>query len=140
VWECVGLIGFFAVITALVWLLDPNLRRIRAYEASLAAREPLPDEEMLRRHFAPGEVAPDVPGAGRRIFARHMDYPADKLLPDDALTPFWADLDLADLVGELEAEFGVTFTDADLEQTPCVIRAVSLLIEARRGMGAGLTG
>ena len=62
------------------------------------------------------------------MFARHTNYPAEKLLPDDDLAFSLAGLDLDELLAELEEGFGIVITNADAERTACTIRAVSLLI------------
>ncbi len=133
-WGGVGFLSLFAVIVVLVWLLDPNLRRSREFTAELAAREPVSDEDLFGRHYAPGEVTAEVPGRVRRVFARHMDYPAEKLLPDDDLSCFWAELDMIDLIRDLEREFGIEITNADVMTVPnCTIRAVSHLVSRKAG-------
>jgi hypothetical protein len=69
--------------------LHPDARKTRRYEAELAVREPMiSDEELYRRFFTSGEIAPDLPGRVRRAFARHMGYPADKMMADDDLRFF----------------------------------------------------
>jgi len=124
VWGYIGL----AAMIVVVWWLDPNLRRGRKFEAELSVREPLPDAEMVSRYFASDNVAPEVPPMERRIFAKHTEYPAEKLLPDDDLTFFWVELDMVELLKELESEFGITITDALARHTPCTIRAVSRMV------------
>lgn len=134
-WSCLG-IAVFAVAVGvgmfLWWLLDPNEQRGRAFEAEMVARSPLTDAELVSRYFAGGELATQVPIAVRRIFAEHTTYPAEKLLPDDDLTFFWAELDAAEMIGELESAFGVTFSAAEVERTPCTIRAVSRLVASKQ--------
>ncbi|GEM_PF-3583470 len=120
-----------AVICVLMWLLDPNLRRGRAFHAELALRESVPDGEMLRRYFAESEESSHIPREIRRIFAKHMGYPAEKLLPDDDFAFFWDELDMGDLAKEVEVGFSITFTVGD-ELTPCTIRAASAMVEAKR--------
>jgi hypothetical protein len=127
-WTYVGLASLAVVVCLLMWWLDPNLRRQRKYEAELKDREPLPDEEMMTRYFATDDGPSKVPAQVRRVFARHMEYPPDKLLPDDDLAFFWAELDTAELIEELESEFKITISQAEAEQTPCSIWAVSLMV------------
>ena len=125
---CVGFAIIVAVIVLLVYLFDENLRRGRAFKKELAARPQISDNEMMSRYFAVDEVAPDVPGKVRRIFAENMRYPAEKLLPDDDFAFFWFGLDATDFVKELESAFGITFSDKEMEQTSCTIRAASALV------------
>jgi hypothetical protein len=136
---CIGfaaLVGFaalMAVVWLLMWWLDPDLRRGRKYEAELAIREPLSDEAMIRQYFAADDIDPEVPAQVRRVFAKHTEYPAEKLLPDDDLAFFWADLDMAELIEELESGFGFTITSAETKRTPCTIRAASHLVASKAG-------
>jgi hypothetical protein len=134
VWGCVIVAVLGLVVWLLMWRLDPSLRRTREYEAELATREPLPDADMIARHFAMDDVAAEVPSRVRRVFAKHMDYPAEKLLPDDDFAFFWAELDMVDLVRELESGFGIAITNAEAERTPCTIREVSLLVASKAGL------
>ena len=131
----VGIAIAVAVIglALLHWWFDPDLRRWRAFDTEIEVREPVPDNEMISRYFAEDDVSPDVPANVRRIFARHMDYPAEKLLPDDNFAFFWAELDMVDLIRELESRFGIAITQADAEPTPCTIRAVSTLVANKLG-------
>ncbi len=131
-WACVGFAVLAGLVWLLVWRLDPNLRRGREYEAELATREPVSDEELVSRYFATCALDSEVPVRVRRVFAKHMAYPTQKLLPDDDLEFFWAELDMVELVEELESGFGIVITQADTERTPCTIRAVSLLVASKR--------
>jgi hypothetical protein len=121
-----------------MWWLDPNLRRGWEFEAELTEREPVPDAEMVARFFAADSVAPEVPSEVRQIFARYMEYPAEKLLPDDDFAFFWVELDMIDLIEELESRFGISISKPEAERTPCTIRAVSLLVTSKAG-GPGVT-
>jgi acyl carrier protein len=118
---------------ALSGYLHRDARQARRYEAELAARDPISDDGLFRQCFGAGEVAPDVPGQVRRVFAKHMDYPAEKMLPDDDLRFFWADLDMVELIRELEAAFGIEITDEDAERTACTIRAVAQTVSRKIG-------
>jgi hypothetical protein len=110
----------------------PHARSARRYEADLFSREPIGDRELFRRYFAPGEVADDVPGRVRRVFAKHMSYSADRMQPNDDLTFFWAELDLVDLVRDLDREFGIKIAAADVATlTACTIRAFVMLVSGR---------
>ena len=128
VWGYIGFAAAVVVVWRLVWWLDPDLRRDRKFETELLARELLTDDGMISRYYASDNVAPEVPAKVRRLFAKYMDYPAEKLLPDDDLTFFWVEQDMVELIKELESEFGITITDTLANQTSCTIRAVSQLV------------
>ncbi len=130
-WEYIGVA---VLVLVLLWRLDPNLRRFRQFDHELAAREPLPDAEWVARYFATDDVPPHIPPQVRRVFAKQMCYPAEKLLPDDDFALFWAELDMADLIEELESEFGIVLSISDTERIPCTIRAVSLLVASKVGV------
>jgi hypothetical protein len=135
-WTWVALaiaIPVFWLLILLLIRLDPDLRRCWQYEAELATREPLSDAAMIRRYFAEDDIDLEVPAQVRWVFAKHTGYPAEKLLPDDDLAFFWADLDMAELIEELESGFGFTITSADLKRTPCTIRAASHLVASKTG-------
>ena len=131
-WGILGVAVFVLVGWLLLWWFDaPNRKRFRQYDDQLAAREPLPDAEWVARYFNTDEVFLEVPPKVRRVFAEHMDYPAEKLLPDDDFAFFWADSDMVDLIEELESGFNIVISKSDTERTPCTIRAVSLLVGSK---------
>jgi len=139
-WGCVGfaiLIAVFWLLFAIIWLLawrlDPDLQRGREYEEELAIRKPLSDAEMIRQYFAADTIDPEVPVKVRRLFAKYTEYPVEKLLPDDDLGFFWADMDMVELIEELESGFDFKITSADLKRTPCTIRAASQLVASKTG-------
>lgn len=122
------------VLVLVVWL-HPDERAERAYKQLIAGRKPIDDDELLK-YFEPEEVAPDIPGSIRAMFARHMDYPAEKMLPDDDLRFYWNEIDAIDIVREIEAHFGIVITDQDTEQVRCCsIRSVSKLVQSKRELG-----
>ena len=127
----IGCAALFFILALLVWWLDPNARRERRFTTKLKVREPLSDAAMVSRYFATDDIVPETPGRVRRLFAKQMGYPADKLLPDDDLTFYWYDLDMIELMKELEVDFGIEITDKDAEGTPCTIRDVSLLVSGK---------
>ena len=129
----------FVVIAAMMisWL-HPKFRllrkqeaEIRKHEAEIFAREPLPDDEMFARYFQSDEVAPHVPKVVRRVLARALDFTAEKILPDDDLTPFLVEVEAIYWIEELETFFGVSLTDEDDEETICSIRSVSRLVSQK---------
>lgn len=112
----------FAVLVALLWtLFDPDERRRKSFEQQLTAREPVNDAEVHQRFFG-SNVPCSVPGSVRRILAAHMDYPADKILPDDDLMFFWRELDLVHLFNDLEQEFNIRITQSDIKDCICTLR------------------
>lgn len=129
--ECGGFIVVCVAVWLLVWRFDPNVRRWREYKAELAVLQPTSDADLVSGYFAAGEADPNVPADVRRVFAKHTGYPSAKLLPDDDLAFFWAELDMADLINELESSYGIAITDEDAERTPCTIRAVSRLVSEK---------
>jgi hypothetical protein len=131
-WNWFGFLALFIAVTAIVWFFHPGIRRERQFKAELAARESISDEELFRHYFASNGVAPDVPGRVRRIFAKHTQYPADKLLPDDDLMFVWHEMDSTDLVRDVDREFGIEITGAEAESVPhCSIRAVTELVSRK---------
>jgi len=123
----VGFIALLAVIWVLIWLVDPIERRRRRYKTELAAREPLPDEALMRQ-FVQVDADPAIAIQIRHIFAKYTEYPVEKMRLDDDLTFFWDSLDMVGLIIEIEEQFHITITDEDAQRTPCTISAVSLLV------------
>jgi hypothetical protein len=127
-WQYVAFAVALVVLGALICWLDPTLKRLREFEAELDARAPLPDADLASPSIAEGDVPLDVLARVRQLFAKHMSYPPEKLLPDDDLGWWWAELDLYYLVKDLEREFGITIAPKDTATTPCNIRDFSAMI------------
>jgi hypothetical protein len=125
---CVGVGVLLPVLCVVAILIEcQSWREEREFEARLAAREPMSDEEMLSRFFEVGEVLPEVPGPVRRALADFCDYPAEKLQPDDDLGVSWAyrEVDMADFFEGLEEEFGIKLVGAEEQGLPFSIRGLS---------------
>lgn len=133
-WRYFGVALVVLVVLVLLWRFDPDRRRLRQFDHQLAARKPLPDAELVAKFFATDDVPPEIPPQVRRLFASHMGYPAEKLLPDDDFALFWAELDMVDFIKELESEFDIVISRLDVEHTACTIRAVSLLVASKVGV------
>ena len=119
-----------AVIIAIVWLMqrfDPSLREQREFEAKLRERQPLNDEKFAVK-IGNNDTVNDAASRVRKLFAKHTGYPGDRLLADDDLAFFWAELDGNDLIKDLEREFSLAISVQEAEVTRCTIRAVTLLI------------
>jgi len=123
------LLFFGTPLAVVVWLFDPQIRRWRRFKAELRRREPLPDDVLVSQYFVGSEIPADLPGRVRRLFAEHMGYPAEKLLPDDDFS--WEELDCSPLIKAIESEFAIEFTKGELELTAFTIRAVSALVAAK---------
>jgi acyl carrier protein len=123
--------ALLAVLFVWVVLFHPDERRRRQYESLLASREPVTDEQLSQQFFNAGEIAPEIPGAIRTIFAKHMSYHAVKMLPDDDLNFYWNEIDMVDLVREVESRFGISISDLDAEHCRCTIRSVSMLVQSK---------
>jgi hypothetical protein len=121
----------FAGVGAVLLYLSPNVRDERRYKATMASRNAVDDEELFGRYFGPDEVAANIPGLVRQIIAKEMGYPAEKMLPDDDLMFYWAEVDGIYLIREIEEMFGVEISQADAEQTMMTIRGISGLVHKK---------
>jgi hypothetical protein len=127
----------FAVLAALLLaLFHPDERRQKSFEQQLADRHPVNDSEVHQRFFGP-DVPAAVPGSIRQILARHMEYPADKILPDEDLIFFWREMDLVYVFNDLEKEFHIHITQSDVEDCKCSVRSfVDLVIRLSNSSSA----
>jgi hypothetical protein len=116
-----------------VWF-HPDEQEARRYGILLSSRKETDDDELFTQYFTSVEIAPDLPGRVRQIFAKEMGYPAAKMLPDDDLSFYWNEMDLACVVRELETSFGIEFSNADLSLpcTPCTIRTFCNVVLRKR--------
>jgi acyl carrier protein len=129
------IIPIVIVVLFVLWWLDSAKRH---YKKLLNSRDPVSDEQLVRQYFDADRISPKIPGAVREIFAQHMGYPAEKMLPDDDLTFYWADLDQAELVRDLESQFNIVVSDEDAEATKNTIRSVSNLVSRLRQQAQSL--
>jgi acyl carrier protein len=127
-WAIFALLAALSVLFA--WF-HPDERRERQYKSLLVSREPVTDGQLTQQFFNAGEIASEIPGAIRSIFAKHMSYPAVKMLPDDDLNFYWNEIDMVDLVREVESRFGIFISDLDAKHCRCTIRSVSMLVESK---------
>lgn len=121
----------FGGFALLLWL-HPSERSARRFKALLKNRKPVADDELVRLFYAGQALPPEIPAVVRSIFARHMGYAAEKILPDDDLSFYWNDLDQAELVAAIETRFDIEISDADAETTRCSVRSVSQLVAKLR--------
>ena len=127
-WEFAAAFAVLVFGCLLFWLVDPGERRWRAFERQMRARKPTNNEELAARYFADEGIAAEIPRGVRQIFAEQMGYDAVKMLPDDELGFYWNELDAVDLICEIENQFGVYFSDVDLEGASCTIRDVVRIV------------
>ena len=127
-------LGVTVAITWILLRLDPLLREQRVFEVKLRERAHLNDVLFAAEVGGGGEVYVAAARV-RALFARHTGYPVAKLLPDDDLGFFWAELDAKELIDDFEREFGVAITKTEAERTRCTIRAVTLLVVGKLSTG-----
>lgn len=107
----------------------PDARKARQYERTLAARDPLSDANLVRWVSLDSPMSHDIPPGVRSAFAKLMEYPAEKIYPDDDFKFFWNELDLAPLIEELKERFQLTITNDDCQSvTKCTIRSVAEMV------------
>jgi acyl carrier protein len=87
----------------------------RAFRRELAGREWLSDGEFYLEFYAGTEIREEIPRRLLPIYCKFFNIEVGKLRPRDR-PPEIADLDALDLVRGIEAEFGVHFSDDDLER------------------------
>ena len=126
-WRAVTLVLLVSLIVA--WF-HPDEVEARHYSRILDNRKETDDEELFNRYFNSAAMAPDIPGRVRRIFAKHMYYAADKMLPDDDLNFFWNEADLEDVILDLQADFEIKIMSEDLTP-PCTIRTFCNLVQLK---------
>jgi hypothetical protein len=132
IWLYIAIAVLVCFVLVVIFLLDTSLQREREFMDVLDSRVPLTDVTMVKQYFATDNVDPQLPPAVRRIFAKHMQYPAEKLLPDDDFAFYWEELEAVHMVREIETHFGVTLSYAAVEATPCTIRAMSMLVASKQ--------
>jgi acyl carrier protein len=88
---------------------------------AFAGREPLDAHQLWVRYFRQYNVAPETVARIREIFSRMLEVDLSRIRDTDDFSKnlafFWDFDSLVDveLVQELEAQFGITITDAEAE-------------------------
>lgn len=94
-------------------------QKLRKLEQVFAGREPLDDSQLCSGYFQQYGVAPDTVAKVRRILTEILQADLSRIRDADdfskELAFFWSFDSLADveIVQALEAEFGITITDAE---------------------------
>lgn len=122
------LVASIVLAFLLLVLLDADFRRERAFALEMRSRKPLEDAELVNRYYPTDSSAGAVAVEVRRIFASNTGYATKKLLPDDDLSFFWAEMDALELFLQLESTFQIKISEADAAHTPCTIHAVTQFI------------
>jgi len=120
-------LGILGVLSMAVWL-DQRAQRVRAYRRLLQDRKPVSDEQMLAGYFRGESMPLQIPGEIRRKFAGLLRVPAERLLPDDYLTPLLANETAQRLRGWLDIRFGISIAPADYEKTQLTVQDISRLV------------
>ena len=108
-----GLGALFALAWLLVYIAKAPRRRWRR---EVAAREPLDPQAFVKKFYPNGEVPADVVARLRPIYARQFGFDPDRLRPDDNPRIVFDRTDDVQLIRDIEAEFGVTFSSDDVAQ------------------------
>src|SRR5688572_16708518 len=98
IWNIIIAIVVLIALGMLVWRFDP----LRKYEKLLFERQPLSDNEMIQRDFSSSTIAGTIAPRVREIFAKYMQYVAEKIHPDDDLQVYWHEFDMGEMVAEIE--------------------------------------
>jgi hypothetical protein len=104
-------VAIFAIATIATWI---SFWPDRKFHREVASRETLDDAQFFTQFYADTNVPPEIPRRLRPMYCKIFDIEAGKLRPHDR-PPLLQELDLADFVGDIEAEFGVTISDKDAE-------------------------
>src|SRR5262249_20793646 len=104
-----------ALLLYLAWRFDPARRARRPFDDAMSRRAPVTEEQYDERFFAEAGVPRDLPLRLRALYAKHVRFPADLILPSDQLTQLACDsFDVMDLVLDIERAFGVQLTNEEL--------------------------
>jgi hypothetical protein len=105
------LIGRPPVMTLAPLLPSAEERRLRR---AIRERPLLSDDDFYERFYTGSGISPHIPRRLRKIYAAQLGM--DRVWPEDNATYFDGELDLADLLIDVADEFGVHFTEAEVEQ------------------------
>jgi acyl carrier protein len=98
-------------LAILLALLAYLLRPERYAEQALQRRPLLDDRAFYERFYAQTGIPEDIPIRLRQVYAEQFGRAWGKVYPRDNVVEIFDDLDLAELLCEVEDEFGVSFPD-----------------------------
>ena len=73
------------------------------------------DTQFFNEFYADTDVPADIPCRLRPMYCKILDIEVGKLRPHDR-PPLLSEIELADFIEDIEAEFGVSISDKDAEQ------------------------
>ena len=122
---------------AVVARLAPLARAERAFWAAYRTRMPISDDDFCAKEFPDLTTLRDVPCKVRTIFAEQLDLEVELLRADDDFLFYFAEMDAAELVMDVEERFDVVLNDTDLSSVPCTIRGATQLVLAKLALKPG---
>jgi acyl carrier protein len=102
---------FWLVIVPLAILLAYLFRPERHAERALQRRPVSDDQAFYDRFYGETNIPEDIPIRLWRIYAEQFGRAWIKVYPQDEVGEAYLDLDLAELLWEVEDEFGVSFPE-----------------------------
>jgi acyl carrier protein len=102
---------FWLVMVPLAILLTYLFRPERHAQRALMRRSRLDDQAFYDRFYGGTNIPEDIPIRLRRIYAEQFGQEWIKVYPQDDVGEAYPDLDLAELLCEVEDEFGVSFPE-----------------------------
>jgi hypothetical protein len=117
-----------------VMSLSPLLpsRESRAYKNELRKRPQLDDDSFFARFYGETDVPKDIPIGVRKVCMEEMDRLLSRIEPDDLLSALDDELGLAEVLHQVESQFGVKFSMEEMRALDGSFDSVVQLLKAKR--------
>jgi acyl carrier protein len=104
------------------------------FERELVNRPQLDDRAFYEAHYAGSSIPEDIPIRIRKVYMEQLGACWKGVRPEDNACQTYPDLDLAELLYEMEEEFGITIPEKDMRKMggsfDAIVRYIALHINA----------
>lgn len=99
-----------------------------AYLLEVDARPLLGDDEFYAVHYEARNVSREIPIRLRKLYARSLGRAWLKVQPRDKFTDAYGDLDFADLLDDVQDEFGIVIPELERDEMDGSFDSVVMLL------------
>jgi len=102
------------------------------FESELRNRPELDDQAFYEAQYGNSGIPQDIPIRVRKVYVEQLGDCWKGVRPDDNVREAYPDLDLAELLYEIEDEFGIKIPDEDVQQMDGTFDAIVRYVASRR--------
>ena len=101
-------------------------------ERELLSRPQLDDQAFYEAHYGGSGIPEDIPIRVRKVYVEQLGDCWKGVRPDDNVCEAYPDLDLAELLYEIEDEFGIKIPDEEMKKMDGTFDAIVRYVASQR--------